>query len=342
MNFISNRSHFFYCYLCLLTLLSILYFFDNSYGSAQYAFNNKWHTSCDIVEGNWACDSLNNNADGLYRFPTGIAIDKDGNVYVADSWNDRIQKFSSDGTFITKWGSRGSGDGEFRFPTGIAIDKDGNVYVADFSNDRIQKFSSDGTFITKWGSSGSGDGEFLRPYYIGIDASSNSVYVSDFSNSRIQKFSSDGTFITKWGSRGYDDGQFGTGDGTFFTGPTGIAIDKDGNVYVADFSNDRIQKFSSDGTFITKWGSSGSGDGEFRFPTGIAIDKDGNVYVADSWNDRIQKFSSDGTFITQMGSIELNDNTRTFEEIFDLKIFNKTIIVSDSRTDSIEILSLVN
>jgi DNA-binding beta-propeller fold protein YncE len=152
MDFILNRTYFSYCIFILLTLLLTLYFFDNSYGSEEYIFDKRWHTSCDVTEGNWACDPAIVNADGSFRFPTGIAIDKDGNVYVADSWNNRIQKFTSDGTFITKWGSTGSGDGEFRFPTGIAIDKDGNVYVADFSNNRIQKFTSNGTFITQVGS----------------------------------------------------------------------------------------------------------------------------------------------------------------------------------------------
>ena len=227
-----------------------------------------------------------------FHYPEGIAIDGQGNIYVADFSNHRIQKFSSSGAFITKWGSEGSGDGELNCPRGIAIDAQGNVYVADSWNDRIQKFSSSGTFITKWGSEGIGDGEFSWPLGIAIDAQGN-VYVADSMNSRIQKFSSSGTFITKWGSKG-------SGDGEFF--PDGIAIDAQGNVYVADSVNHRIQKFSSSGTFITKWGSGGSGDGEFSWPRGIAIDAQGNVYVVDGGNDRIQKFSSSGTFITKWGS----------------------------------------
>ena len=317
-------------------------FFGYSYASESYILDDQWNSNCDVTPGNWACDEMEISSDGQFRFPTGIAVDQSGNVYVADSWNDRIQKFTPDGEFITKWGSRGSDDGQFRFPTGIAVDQSGNVYVADFSNDRIQKFTQDGEFIAKWGSRGSDDGQFLRPYYIETDDSSNSVYVADFSNSRIQKFTPDGEFITKWGSRGSDDGQFGMGDGTFFTGPTGIAVDQSGNVYVADFSNDRIQKFTQDGEFITKWGSRGSDDGQFRFPTGIAVDQSGNVYVADSWNDRIQKFTPDGEFITKFDSVELSDGKYTFEEIFDLKISDKRLYVSDSRTDSIEIISFTN
>jgi DNA-binding beta-propeller fold protein YncE len=259
--------------LCFLPLFSF-----NGMAAEEYRFERMW----PVLEQPW-----------YFSFPSDIAIDSNGNVYVADSENDRIQKFSSSGTFITKWGSEGSGDGEFNNPDGIAIDAQGNVYVADSENDRIQKFSSSGTFITKWGSEGSGDGEFNNPTGIAIDAQGN-VYVAAHWNDRIQKFSSSGTFITKWGSYGRGDGEF--------IGPHGIAIDAQGDVYVADNENYRIQKFSSSGTFITKWGSEGSGDGEFDRPFGIAIDAQGNVYVTEIHNDRIQKFSSSGTFITKWGS----------------------------------------
>ena len=100
--------------------------------------------------------------------------------------------------------------------------------------------------------------------------------------------------IKKWGSSGKGNGQFST--------PYGVAVDSSGNVYVADYDNDRVQKFSSDGSFITKWGSSGKGNGQFSTPRGVAVDSSGNVYVTDYDNDRVQKFSSDGSFITKWGS----------------------------------------
>ena len=109
---------------------------------------------------------------------------------MVDYDNSRIQKFNSSGTFITKWGSSGSGDGQFAEPQGIAVDSSGNVYVADHYNNRIQKFDSSGTFITKWGSSGSGDGQFDDPTGIAVDSSGN-VYVADRDNYRIQKFAPD-------------------------------------------------------------------------------------------------------------------------------------------------------
>jgi sugar lactone lactonase YvrE len=232
--------------------------------------------------------------DGQFSAPYGVAVDDCGNVYVADTNNHRIQKFTSTGDFITKWGGLGIGDGQFDSPMGVAVDGCNDVYVADSGNERIQKFTSTGEFIAKWGGSGFGDGQFYGLSGIAVDASGN-VYVAEFVNDRIQKFSSTGDFITKWGVQGIYDGQF--------QWPSGIAVDASGNVYVVD-GNSRIQKFSSAGDFITKWGGFGMGDGQFMFTgpfSGIAVDASGNVYVADSMNIRIQKFSSTGDFITKWG-----------------------------------------
>ncbi|WP_346865908.1 SMP-30/gluconolactonase/LRE family protein, partial [Methanocalculus sp. MSAO_Arc2] len=200
---------------------------------------------------------------------------------------DVVESLSDEYAFITKWGTGGIGDGEFSWPEDVAVASDGTVYVADTMNDRIQKFTADGTFITKWGETEGwddpkdADGKLYQPAGVAVDSAGN-VYVADTWNDRIQKFTGDGTFITKWGS-------FGTGDGQFL-GPTGIAVDAAGNVYVADTYNDRIQKFTPDGTFITKWGSYGTGDGQFWMPRGVTVDSAGNVYVADRNNHRIQKF----------------------------------------------------
>ena len=110
-----------------------------------------------------------------------------GNIFVVDSYNHRIQKFSSDGTFLTKWGTFGSGNGQFNYPGGVAVDAAGNVYITDTFNNRVQKFDPAGTFLATWGTAGSADGQFASPTGIAVDASGN-VYVGEYGNNRVQKF----------------------------------------------------------------------------------------------------------------------------------------------------------
>jgi hypothetical protein len=228
-----------------------------------------------------------------FESPTRVTIDGAGNVYVTDSGNNRIQKFTSDGIFITAWGNEGSGNGQFEWPCGVAVDDAGNVYVADSGNNRIQKFTSDGVFITAWGNRGSGNGQLLEPFGVVVDDAGN-VYVADTDNHRIQKFTSDGVFIKAWGNEGSGNGQF--------EWPCGVAVDDAGNVYVVDTGNARIQKFTSDGVFITAWGNRGSGNGQFLEAFDVIVDDAGNVYVADSDNNHIQKFTSEGVFIKAWGN----------------------------------------
>jgi len=266
------------------------------------------------------------SGEGQFSYPRGVAVDSSGNVYVADTNNNRIQKLSPNLNYLTNWGNSGSGDGQFSGPYGVAVDSSGNVYVADSGNDRIQKFTSDGMFVKKWGAYGSGDGQFNDPRGVAVDSSGN-VYVADYYNYRIQKFTSDGTFVAKWGS-------YGSGDGQFYY-PAGVAVDSSGNVYVADYYNDRIQKFTSTGTFVTKWGSSGSGNGQFDYVAGVAVDSSDNVFVSDYWNDRIQKFTSDGMFITKWGSWGTGDGQ--FEYLYGVAADSSgNIFVADSNNHRIQ------
>jgi tripartite motif-containing protein 71 len=225
-------------------------------------------------------------------------------AYVADTSNNRIQKFSGSGIFLTKWGSLGSGNGQFKNPSGIAVDNSGNVFVADTDNNRIQKFQlaspcptsttqivAGVCFVTKWGSSGSGNGQFDKPLGVATDNSGN-VFVADYWHKRVEKFSNSGTFLTKWSVQ-----PLGTS-----LSPSDIAVDKSGNVFVISNLGVGVYKYSNTGTFLTMWGSSGSGNGQFKQPNGIDIDFSGNVFVADTANSRIQKFSNTGTFLTKWGS----------------------------------------
>lgn len=184
------------------------------------------------------------SGEGQFIDPQGIAIDNKDNVYVLDFSNSRIQKFDGEGSFIAQWGSEGSGEGQFEGPRDIDVDSMGNVYVVDTGNNRIQKFKNNGTFITQWGSQGSGKREFNNPEGIEIDHLGN-VYIADGDNHRIQVIDNSGVFITQWGSEGSGEGEFDF--------PSGIAVDNMnnmGNFYIADFINNRIQKFRYQFTIV--------------------------------------------------------------------------------------------
>lgn len=261
--------------------------------------------------------------------PWNIAIAPNGNIYVVDTGNHSIKVFTSQGNFVTQWGGQGADDGQFELPTGIAIASNGDVFVMDMSNYRVQKFTSNGTFITSWGSGGMGDNEFtmgtaltltnngniLVADYLGVVkeftqdgtfvkkwtrdrdetpavygmavAANGDVYFTLPTEGKVQRYSSEGVFISEWGGDGNGDGEFGVSSGI---GPIGLAITQNGHVYVTDGGNNRVQEFTSDGTFVAKWGETGTGSGQFSTPFGIASDANGNMYVADSGNNRVQRY----------------------------------------------------
>ena len=252
--------------------------------------------------------------NGNFSRPTGVTLDSAGHVWVVDSNSDRVEKFTSTGGYLSQLGcptgacSSGSGPGQFNVPWVVAVGPAGNVYVTDYYNNRVEEFTTAGAYITAWGcataatgcTSGFGPGEFNVPFGIAVDSSRN-VYVTDLGNNRVEKFTSAGAYITAWGCATATTGcSPGSGPGQFNI-PRGVAVDSSGNVYVADAGNNRVEKFTSAGTFITAWGSFGSGNGNFSTSRGVAVDSSGNVYVADASNNRVQKFTSNGTYISQLG-----------------------------------------
>lgn len=214
------------------------------------------------------------SGDGQFNNPQAIDLDSAGNVYVADKDNQRVQKFSPDGTFITKWGSYGGGPGQFYNAGALAVGPDGDVFVGDASSLRIQRFDSSGAFEAQWDSAPS--------YGLATDGLGN-VYSADVTWGNIQKFHSTGTFITQWGAPGYS---------------ASIAVDGSGSVFVLALNDNVVRKYSSSGTLLAEWGGYGSAPGKFSFPRGIAVDGAGNVYVSDTFNYRIQKFTPSGEFVT--------------------------------------------
>lgn len=239
--------------------------------------------------------ATNGSGDGQLKSPADVAVDTQGNLWIVDKSNNRIEKFDSSGKYLAKFGSLGAGNGQFNRPTAIAIATNGDLLVTDSGNGRIQRFSSTGAYLSQFGSKGTGNGQFTGsgPEGIAIDSSGN-IWVSDTYGGRLQKFSSAGAFLKVAGSKGSGSGQLGE--------PTGLDVDPSGNVWVADWQNNRVSRFNSNGEFLSQFGSFGSGDGQFSHPDEIEIDKLGNVWVGDQSNNRIQQFDLSAQFKAKFGS----------------------------------------
>jgi|GEM_PF-2377595 len=226
---------------------------------------------------------------GEFYQPGAVVLDEQGNVYVAERLNNRVQKLDRSTGVWTVWGtsdcSPGTGLGKFHYPMDIAVDSSGNIYVADAGNNRIQKLDIGTGQWSAWGTEGGALGKFRSPSGIAVDSAGN-IYVSDCGNHRIQKLDIASDLWSGWGK---GDCERGSGPGEF-SSPYGISIDSHDNLYVADTSNQRVQRRSVDGQW-TCWGSGGSGPGQFASPAGLAADGEGNLYVADTGNHRIQKWT---------------------------------------------------
>jgi uncharacterized protein (TIGR03437 family) len=262
----------------------------------------------------------------LYN-PYGMVVDGSGNLYIADSSNNRIRKISSTGIISTVAGNGGAGyagDGgpatsaQLYNPLGVAVDGSGNIYIGDSTNNRVRKVSSSGiiTTVAGTGSAGfSGDSgpatgaQLYNPCGVAVDGSGN-LYIVDGSNQRIRKVSSNGiiTTVAGTGSAGFS-GDGGPATGAKLSFPSGVAVDGSGNIYIGDSTNNRVRKVSPSGiiTTVAGTGSPGfSGDGgpatsaQLFWPDGVVVDGSGNIYIADEGNDRIRLVQT--AKIPQIGS----------------------------------------
>jgi trimeric autotransporter adhesin len=264
-----------------------------------------------------------------FRTITGIAVDTDGSVYLSDYGNHRVRRVNTDGTVETVAGNGSPGfsgddnlatNAEIRHPMGLALDSSGNVFVADYSNHRIRKIGRDGIITTiagylAGGFSGDDDSALAAQLYFPSDIAFDkfgALYIADTGNNRIRKIETTGIIktIAGTGTAGFDaDGKDATS--TQFNGPSGIAIDASGNIFIADSFNHRIRKIATDNKVSTVAGKSTigySGDNgaatsaELYFPKDILVDSSGNLTLSDSYNQRIRRVSTSGTISTIAGN----------------------------------------
>jgi uncharacterized protein (TIGR03663 family) len=224
---------------------------------------------------------------GQFNEPRGLAVDSGGNIYVVDSKNNRVQKLSPEGASLATWGQEGSDPGQFKDPCGIAIGPDNSVYVADTWNHRIEKFDPNGKLLVEWREQTSG---FWGPRGIAVSPDGQYVYVSDTGNKRIVRFDSSGKQLNLWGHEGSKASEL--------IEPVGLAVDKEGQVHVADTGNHRVQIFSADGTFVRE--HMVSGWEEFYTEPYLAMLGD-DLLVTDSFAHRCARYGKEGNLLYSWG-----------------------------------------
>lgn len=250
-------------------------------------------------------------ADGEFDACIGIAICPRDEVYVGEFRNQRVQRFTLDGKFLSS------------IPVqphvgAMSVDGHGNVYVAHWNSHKVAVYSPTGQLLREWGRMGTADGDFRLPggVFLGPD---DLLYVADQGNSRVQRFTREGQFAGKWGELGEAPGHFGGKNhpGSRFAGPQFLAFDRHGAVYATDVAMDRVQKFSPEGKLLACWGSGGAEPGGFGpnpkdrsgkevtigGPIGICVDRQDRVWVS-ATNHRVQLFTNEGKFLCGIGSEE--------------------------------------
>ncbi|MFZ2835806.1 MAG: fibronectin type III domain-containing protein [Candidatus Saccharimonadales bacterium] len=218
----------------------------------------------------------------------GMTFDSNGKRYESDYYNDQINVYSADGTFERTIGSPGSSDGQMYSPKALAISNDNKLYVSDYGNDRILIFELDGTFVATFGQYGLGDGQISSVTAMEFDSNNNLYLVNSYES--IQKLTKDGIFIERVA--------------TDSIAPTGIALDNDGNMYVANSSYDSdhgITKYNSSGVRTLHFGGEGEANGQTYDMYGLIVNPSGQIIVNDPYNNRLQLFNPDGSFATAYG-----------------------------------------
>jgi YD repeat-containing protein len=234
-------------------------------------------SSAGVFKASYAPDSMLEPA-GIVFSPTN------GDLYVTNRGRDRIDQLTTSGSLVRSFGSEGAGLGKLRYPNQVTVDSHGDVWVADTNNARVDEFSASGAYVGSV--RGGSNGEHALEAPVGVAECGGTLYVSDWSAQDVQEIAVGGEYVGRIGPEGKE----GAGNGEF-SGPEQVACEPaGGDVYVADKGNGRIQEFSANGTFLDKFGSSGSGEGQLSTPVGVTVGPAGVVYVGDYGNNRISKW----------------------------------------------------
>jgi sugar lactone lactonase YvrE len=275
------------------------------------------------------------SGNGQLNTPEGIAIDSHGNVWVSDTANARVEEFNEKGEYVKTVGSKGSGTGQFGEPEGLAVGPGGNIWVTDWVYDRVEEFNEKGEYINQFGSEGSGNGQLSRPYAIDVDANGN-AWVADTHNDRVEEFNTKGEYVLQFGAKGTGSNQFE------FAYPVGLAISAKevwrGKLWVTDSGENRIEQWSIPGptpTYVSSFGSEGTGNGQFDHPGDVGVDSKGNLWVLDTDNDRVEEFNEKDEYQKSFGS--KGTTAGHFEEPEALAVDAKNNIwVLDTGNDRVE------
>ena len=255
---------------------------------------------------------------GMFDGPWGVAVNERNEIAVTDRYNNRVQIFSSDGTYLRSFGSMGDQEGEFNEPTGIAYLNNGNIVVADTFNNRLQIFTEQGEYLTQIGGEGNVDHQFNYPWGVSVDSDGN-IIVADSNNKLIKIFTPSGQFLRKFGGE------------DLLVDPI-HCIQKDQYFIVSDNGDHSIQVFNTEGDFLYKFENEGEGDGEFNKPKFLSVDKAGHLMVCDFENYRVQVLELNGKFITKFKLMRRGSPTST------TVLSDGTIVVSDYWEDCIQII----
>jgi DNA-binding beta-propeller fold protein YncE len=214
--------------------------------------------------------------------PTGISIDNDDTLWIADTHYNRVLHYDIAGTLLSQFGERGENPGQLVFPTDVCPDPDGKtVWVTDYGRrNRVMQFTREGEFVKEWGEELYESADLNRPMAVAVSPDGAEIFVADAGNHRINVYNREGSLTRTISEMGTEPGHLKF--------PYDLAMNPDGSMYVMEYGNNRVSHFTAAGDFLGCWGTAGSAKGAFAAPWGCAVGPHGDLIVADTNNQRLQ------------------------------------------------------